>query len=52
MDTRTKWGVIVGLLALVLVGLCLAGCVQTIHGLSSDIRSAATYVEQHTIDDK
>ena len=33
-------------------GFAVGGCVQTIHGLSSDIRSAATYVEDHTIDDK
>ena len=52
MDTRTKLGLLLGILAIIAIGVALAGCMQTIHGLSSDIRSAATYVEGHTIDDK
>ena len=51
MDTRMKLGLAIGILTLIVLAWA-AGCMQTIHGMSSDIRSAATYVESHTIDDK
>jgi len=40
----------IGLLAV--VAFTNSGCMQTMHGMASDIRSGATYVEDHTIDDK
>lgn len=43
-------GIAIGILAV--VALTNTGCMQTMHGLASDIRSGATYVEDHTIDDK
>ena len=52
MDRKVRYGLVVGILAVILIAWACAGCMQTIHGMSSDIRSAATYVESHTIDDK
>ena len=34
------------------LGFLVGGCMQTIHGMASDMRATATYVEDHTIDDK
>lgn len=41
------------LIVVLIVGMLIcSGCMQTIHGMASDIRSASTYVEEHTVDDK
>ncbi len=38
--------------AVFFLGGLVGGCMQTIHGMASDLRATATYVEDHTIDDK
>ena len=40
MDTRTKLGLVVGILALILIGLAMAGC-NTIDGIGRDLQIAA-----------
>ena len=46
MDTQTKLGLVVGILALILIGWAMAGC-QAMAGACRDIESAARYGHEH-----
>ena len=48
MTREQRIGLLVGILALVLVGLCLASC-QTMAGACRDIESAARYGREHML---
>jgi hypothetical protein len=53
MNESQKYGLVLGLLVLVWLGLLIAcmGC-QTVGGLCRDIESAARYGHEHTIVEK
>ena len=46
MDTRTKLGLLLGILAIIAIGVAVAGC-QTAAGLCRDVESAARYGHEH-----
>ena len=48
MNEKTKWGVVVGILALLVIALACSGC-QALGGACRDLESAARYGHQHIV---
>ena len=46
MNTKEKLGLLLGILAIIAIGVALAGC-QTMAGACRDIESAARYGHDH-----